>query len=362
MSSPDQINVRDIRQPGWFWLGNEVIDDYAHRPCKDGKTLGAHGVFLYAVLCRHAFHNSCQISLQKLQDLSGLSRHTVINYLDRLEELGLLKKDAGNYTKENTYYLLNTKAGSAANALPQKMEAEVVQELHQGSAQAAPGVVQMGSAADAPLFTKTKIKTKQDLEQDSFTLSGTARETRAEARDAERVGEGVINSRDEAPKEPELTLSPVRDDETPAEALGYAGKPVVIYPEALLQSDARGKSHDRLALGDFLFPYTARGYYWLLHRWHYKLPIIERHLPFLEAELSKLSSIGKEHGQKLDDILDTYLNADTDTAAAVRDRLARPGVKGGLEQWVREIQSIYRDYGDAPSAADRERVRLALAG
>lgn len=82
MNDPE---LRDARRPGWCWLDNAVIDDYAPR-------IGAHGLAVYLVLVRFADRDgNCFPAHQKIMDLLGLSRNTVKKALDALTDAGLLR-------------------------------------------------------------------------------------------------------------------------------------------------------------------------------------------------------------------------------------------------------------------------------
>ncbi|MHB9026282.1 MAG: helix-turn-helix domain-containing protein [Armatimonadota bacterium] len=88
-----KFHVRDQRDPGWAWFDNEIIDVYARRICADGKPLGVGGVAVYAMLARFAgTRGHCHLSLSRIADTLGISRPTVIKYLGKLEEMGLIAK------------------------------------------------------------------------------------------------------------------------------------------------------------------------------------------------------------------------------------------------------------------------------
>lgn len=110
-----KLIVRDHRRPGWFWVGNEIVDVFSHRLGSDGKPLGALGLALYMVLARYANRDGrCHPSLTRLADDLCLSRPTVIKYLQKLEEIGMILKTTrtvlgSDENDSNEYILLDTK-------------------------------------------------------------------------------------------------------------------------------------------------------------------------------------------------------------------------------------------------------------
>lgn len=97
------IEIRDARQPGWFWMDNDILDQV--------KTIGASGVVVYAVLARHANNAThiCWPSLERIVQLSGLTKPTVISALKRLEFQGLIGKESGGGKNNPNRYTLNRK-------------------------------------------------------------------------------------------------------------------------------------------------------------------------------------------------------------------------------------------------------------
>jgi len=81
-----RLNIRDQRQPGWWWAENELIDTWA-------STLGPYGLAVYAVLARHVDNASqqCRLSYGRIAELLNISRRQVIREIQRLEEYGLIQ-------------------------------------------------------------------------------------------------------------------------------------------------------------------------------------------------------------------------------------------------------------------------------
>lgn len=97
--------VRDMRNPGWLWMRNEIIDEYAAQ-------IGTSGLAMYAVLCRFADNGTqtCFPAIQTLADKLGVSLPTARAALTRLQEFGLisveLRFDENGRQQSNEYALL----------------------------------------------------------------------------------------------------------------------------------------------------------------------------------------------------------------------------------------------------------------
>lgn len=80
------LEIRDHRQPGWWWASNEIIDVY-------GQRLGAYGIAVYAVLCRHASNRSqqCWPGLDRIAGLVAISRRQAIKSIQALEAADLVQ-------------------------------------------------------------------------------------------------------------------------------------------------------------------------------------------------------------------------------------------------------------------------------
>lgn len=87
-----RIRVRSDRRPNWFWLDNELIDKYA-------EAIGAQGIALYAVLCRHAKNDTGQtfIAFETLARILKCSERTVQRWLEVLVENRLVHVSKGAF-------------------------------------------------------------------------------------------------------------------------------------------------------------------------------------------------------------------------------------------------------------------------
>lgn len=113
-----RFHVRDQRDPGWFWADNEIIDQYVRFVGADGQPVGTTGGMIYMLLARYAgTRGRCHLSLSRIAQTLCLSRPTVIKYLNKLEEAGLIVKvqhrAEGKAEAEcNEYVLLKVKGST----------------------------------------------------------------------------------------------------------------------------------------------------------------------------------------------------------------------------------------------------------
>jgi len=94
------IRVRDMRNGEWYWIHKKVIEKY-------GRLIGPYGIAIYNTLACFA-HNSSQKafpSIEKIADLIGCSRRTVVEYLKRLEEIKLIEVER-ELGRVNVYKLI----------------------------------------------------------------------------------------------------------------------------------------------------------------------------------------------------------------------------------------------------------------
>ncbi len=106
--------LRDLRQPGWFWGPNELID-------VSGAKLGAYGIAVYCVLAKMAGQKSTAWpSIRYIANLIGCSEGKVRESLKKLAELGWIRveqrrmktPDGNKRNLSNVYYLLETPPSS----------------------------------------------------------------------------------------------------------------------------------------------------------------------------------------------------------------------------------------------------------
>ncbi len=102
-SQPDILV--DARRQGWFWMEDAVIDTY-------GRALGAIGVAIYAYLARRSDPRGVSFpSYGTIARDLNLGRRTVIKYIHKLEELGLIvvHRRNGQGRASNVYQLVNVR-------------------------------------------------------------------------------------------------------------------------------------------------------------------------------------------------------------------------------------------------------------
>ncbi len=100
-SQPDILV--DARRQGWFWMEDAVIDTY-------GRALGAIGVAIYAYLARRSDPRGVSFpSYGTIARDLNLGRRTVIKYIHKLEELGLIvvHRRNGQGRASNVYQLVS---------------------------------------------------------------------------------------------------------------------------------------------------------------------------------------------------------------------------------------------------------------
>ena len=95
--------MRDIRQRGWFWIENELIDR---------TDLSFEEKAMYMILARFTDKDGkCFPSIEKLSESIGKNKRTVIRYIKKLEEKGLIEKKR-RFNQTNVYYLKNVALNS----------------------------------------------------------------------------------------------------------------------------------------------------------------------------------------------------------------------------------------------------------
>ena len=95
--------MRDIRKKGWFWVENELIDR---------TDLSFEVKSMYMILASFAdAEGKCFPSVEKLDEIIGKDKRTVIRYMKKLEEKGLIEKKR-RFNQTNIYYLKNVALNS----------------------------------------------------------------------------------------------------------------------------------------------------------------------------------------------------------------------------------------------------------
>ena len=95
--------MRDIRKRGWFWIENGLIDR---------TDLSFEVKSMYMILARFADNEGkCFPSIEKLAEIIGKDKRTVIRYIKKLEEKGLVEKQR-RFNQTNIYYLKNADSNS----------------------------------------------------------------------------------------------------------------------------------------------------------------------------------------------------------------------------------------------------------
>ena len=137
--------VRDNRGGGWFWVHNQIIDDYAPRAFQvtnsKGKTtthvLGAAGVAVYCALARHANkEGECWPGMGKMAKRLDLSFNSVKTKLVGLEQLGLIavtrnrRKEGSDEPDSNYYRLLPIPADGLSTIDDEQYKGEQAQKNH----------------------------------------------------------------------------------------------------------------------------------------------------------------------------------------------------------------------------------------
>ena len=99
------MDVRSIRQPGWFWARNELLTEH-------GAELGPYGIAVYCALAMHADNEkqTARPGAERIAELIGCSVRKVKQTIKQLDALGLVcieeRYDDDGTRKSNRYWLL----------------------------------------------------------------------------------------------------------------------------------------------------------------------------------------------------------------------------------------------------------------
>lgn len=114
------MKVKDERRQGWWWAHNAVIDTY-------GPALGAHGVALYAVLCRYANkQGKSWPSIARLAATLAMSKNGVRKAMAKLVTAKLVEinaRTAHDGSRDRNLYRLLPAEGGASSAPPSQPDA-----------------------------------------------------------------------------------------------------------------------------------------------------------------------------------------------------------------------------------------------
>lgn len=147
----DVIEIRDHRQPGWFWAQNEVLDEH-------GREIGPVGVAVYMVLARYALNRTQEAwpGLRKIAAMIGTRRKQVRPAIVKLEELGLITVEK-RVRRSSVYTLLDLKGGGVGETPPSERVGS--EEPQVGSEEPQGGV---GETPELDLRTRLTNKTRAE--------------------------------------------------------------------------------------------------------------------------------------------------------------------------------------------------------
>jgi biotin operon repressor len=95
------FEIKDLRKGGFYWIKNEILE-------KIGPVTGPYGVAVYNVLAYFCdgYGRKSFPSVRKIAQMLGISHTTVVEALEKLEALGVIRieKIPG---KTNIYYLID---------------------------------------------------------------------------------------------------------------------------------------------------------------------------------------------------------------------------------------------------------------
>ena len=135
----DEIEIRDHRQPGWFWSQNELLDNY-------GAQIGPYGIAVYMVLARYVSNRTqkSRVGIRKMALVLGTGKEQVMKAVSLLESEGLINifLRPGRTTE---YALKDLKTGVPA---PGTVTKEVSAKRVHVSAERVQGVRQAGTIQD----------------------------------------------------------------------------------------------------------------------------------------------------------------------------------------------------------------------
>ena len=160
--------LTDAREPGWFWMEDAIIDVY-------GSAIGALGVAIYAYLARRADKHGVSFpSYQTIANDLALSRRTVITYIHKLEERGLIvtTRRNGKRRASNEYRLVNLRNRSTGSVPTSKPPSPGGDALTTGASVSSMQAVLQTGEVDAPInrhLAGAMLAPMQEIHQGSAT-------------------------------------------------------------------------------------------------------------------------------------------------------------------------------------------------
>jgi len=103
----ENIEIRDKRDGGWFWMDNEYLNGYA-------KFLTPSATTVYISLCRHSNNDTqqCFPSMRLIAEELGIATRTVVRATKELENWGIITIDRSKKvdgTQAQNIYILTAK-------------------------------------------------------------------------------------------------------------------------------------------------------------------------------------------------------------------------------------------------------------
>jgi DNA-binding MarR family transcriptional regulator len=94
-----KMDIRTLKDGNWAWFNKQIFEDTRLRPIDKL-------VYLGLTYFANNETQACFPSILKLQEITGLSRRSIIKAINRLEELGYIRIER-HQGRSSTYYLLD---------------------------------------------------------------------------------------------------------------------------------------------------------------------------------------------------------------------------------------------------------------
>lgn len=161
----EQVIVKDQRLDHWYKVDNALLLEY-------GSIIGVYGIAVYSVLAMHANQeNEAYPSYQTIADMIGCSRRKVIQTMELLESLNIIRGEGRFDTKgspmSNVWVLVDKSNWGDDGGKKDRSLHEVVNPVHYPSASHSPPSAQdsLSSAHGAPkqeVVNKNKLTKKRE--------------------------------------------------------------------------------------------------------------------------------------------------------------------------------------------------------